>query len=171
MPWTTPTTVNPGDAILASLWNTQVKDNLLEFASFFSGWTAYTPTMTATTTNPNIGSTGAANGRYIKVGRMVMFTISITSGGSGIAAGSGTYRVSLPIATATAPAAGFDVLGSGWAFTTAGGRYTVAIDNFGVSSATESRILIHAANEMSSTNVNLQAGWSLGIMGHYQSAS
>lgn len=27
MAWTTPTTQNPGDAILASLWNTDVKDN------------------------------------------------------------------------------------------------------------------------------------------------
>lgn len=27
MAWTTPTTVNPGDAILSSLWNEQVRDN------------------------------------------------------------------------------------------------------------------------------------------------
>lgn len=28
MPWTTPSTVNAGDAILASLWNEQVRDNM-----------------------------------------------------------------------------------------------------------------------------------------------
>jgi len=59
-------------------------------------WTAYTPTWTATVTNPTLGSS-TIGGRYLKNGKTVHFTISlnITTGGS-FGIGSGTYQFSLP---------------------------------------------------------------------------
>lgn len=83
MAWTTPTTQNPGDAILASLWNAQVKDNLLEFADLFlSNWISYTPTVDQGTTK-NITNTATA--RYIQVGNLVLFRFAITITGPGAA--------------------------------------------------------------------------------------
>ena len=82
MAWTTPTTVNPGDAILASLWNTQVKDNLLELAPFSAAWTSFTPTLTNVT-----AGNGTHSSAYLKVGRLVIvryeFTLGSTSSISG----------------------------------------------------------------------------------------
>jgi len=60
-------------------------------------WTSYTPTWTATTTNPTLGSTTIA-GRYKALDSktyVVNVTISITTGGAWNA-GSGSYIFSLP---------------------------------------------------------------------------
>jgi hypothetical protein len=64
-------------------------------------WTSYTPAMTASTTNPNIGSTGTAQGRYMQIGKLVHFYATITPGGTGIAGGSGGYAISLPVTART----------------------------------------------------------------------
>jgi hypothetical protein len=61
-------------------------------------WISYTPVLTGSTTNPNIGSTGTIIGRYQKVGKIIHWNITIVSGGTGIATGSGQYELSLPIA-------------------------------------------------------------------------
>jgi hypothetical protein len=66
-------------------------------------WETYTPTLTASTTNPNIGTTGIASGRYARVNKIVVGQASFTFNGAGIAAGLGFYFCSLPI---TAQAAG-----------------------------------------------------------------
>lgn len=93
MAWTTPTTQNPGDAILASLWNTQVKDNLLEFDDLFtSDWTSWN---TYTLTNVNLGSTGTKTGRYIKIGTFVAFWTISLFGGTGISV-TAPVSMSLP---------------------------------------------------------------------------
>lgn len=60
-----------------------------------TGWVAYTPTWTATTTNPSIGD-GTLVGYYYKVGRIVNFRI-MHKFGSTTSAGSGQYRWSLPV--------------------------------------------------------------------------
>ena len=62
-----------------------------------SGWIAYTPTWTATTTNPTIGN-GTIDGAYQKVGRMVSYRARILVG-STTTVGTGTYFVSAPFAT------------------------------------------------------------------------
>jgi hypothetical protein len=62
-----------------------------------AAWTTYTPALTATTTSPTLGTGSAAAGRYIRIGKTVHFFASITFGSSGVAAGSGTYQVSLPV--------------------------------------------------------------------------
>jgi hypothetical protein len=71
----------------------------------FGAWTAYTPTLTAATTNPVISGTGAyANGTYAKIGRVVTGKCKIQFGSTG-SAGSGAYSISLPV-TARAAATG-----------------------------------------------------------------
>jgi hypothetical protein len=60
-------------------------------------WTSYTPVLTASTTNPTLGTGGSVSGRYIKLGKTVIGQAAIVFGSSGVNAGSGTYYVSLPI--------------------------------------------------------------------------
>ena len=74
-------------------------------------WTAYTPTLTATT-NPNIGTTGTRTGAYTRIGKTVHWRAYITVGGTGIAVGTGSYRLSMPVA----PAANQRSAGSGWIY-------------------------------------------------------
>ena len=63
----------------------------------FGAWTAYTPSLTASTTNPNIGSTGNIGGRYIQIGKTVIGQAKVVFGGTGVSAGSGVYYISLPV--------------------------------------------------------------------------
>lgn len=60
-------------------------------------WTSYTPVLTAVTTNPNLGSTGGGVGSYARVQNYIVYRFAITFGGTGISAGSGVYKVSLPV--------------------------------------------------------------------------
>lgn len=62
-----------------------------------SAWQTYTPTLTAVTTNPTLGSGSTSTGRWIRVGKLVIaiFTIEF---GTGMNAGSGAYHVALPTA-------------------------------------------------------------------------
>lgn len=62
-----------------------------------AAWTAYTPSWTASTTNPTLGSSTIA-GRYLLIGTktgLVRISVSITTGGAWNA-GSGEYKFSLP---------------------------------------------------------------------------
>ena len=70
-------------------------------------WETYTPTLTASTTNPNLGTTGSASGRYARVNKIVIGNAQFTFNGAGIAPGLGFYFCSLPItAQASGVAAG-----------------------------------------------------------------
>lgn len=62
------------------------------------GWNSYTPVLTASTTNPTLGSgsTSVGEWRYMDNGDWIICQGKITFGTSGVAAGSGTYQVSLP---------------------------------------------------------------------------
>lgn len=57
----------------------------------------FTPALTATTTNPTLGTGSAVGGGYSRVGDRVEGEAFIAFGTSGVNAGSGNYRVSLPI--------------------------------------------------------------------------
>ena len=79
-----------------------------------AAWETWTPVLTGSTTNPNLGSTGTATGRYARVNKIVIAQAQFVFNGAGIAAGSGFYKCSLPItAQAANPANGtalaFDV--------------------------------------------------------------
>ena len=73
-------------------------------------WTSFTPSLTATTTNPTLGSAATQSGLYTQIGKVVIARYRVRFGTSGAAAGSGTYEFSLPI---TAKEANF-VAGAGW---------------------------------------------------------
>ena len=57
-------------------------------------WTSYTPSWTATTTNPTVGN-GTLIGRYQKIGRTVIFHVNLICG-STTTYGSGSYNFTLP---------------------------------------------------------------------------
>ena len=63
-------------------------------ASVFSDWV---PVLTAVTTNPTLGTGSSATGRYTENGKLVQGWARILFGTSGTAAGSGEYRISLPV--------------------------------------------------------------------------
>lgn len=65
-----------------------------------SAWTAYTPTWTASTTNPAIGN-GAVGGRYQAIGKTIFCNIHLASGTT-TTWGSGAYSFSLPFVGITA---------------------------------------------------------------------
>jgi hypothetical protein len=61
-------------------------------------WQAYTPALTAATTNPTLGTGSTQQGRYVQIGKFVHAEVFIGFGTSGTAAGSGIYSISLPVA-------------------------------------------------------------------------
>lgn len=63
---------------------------------------AWTPALTASTTSPTLGDTGGTVGWHVLQGRLCQFWGRATFLGSGITAGSGSYRVSLPFDADTA---------------------------------------------------------------------
>jgi hypothetical protein len=67
-------------------------------------WQNWTPALTAITTDPTLGTGSSATGRYIRFGDVVLAETRIVFGTSGVAAGNGEYRVSLPVNAATASA-------------------------------------------------------------------
>lgn len=64
-------------------------------------WTAWTPALTAATTNPTLGSGSVQEGSYMQLGKLVIAHFNIQFGSSGQNAGSGEYRISLPVAAVT----------------------------------------------------------------------
>ena len=64
-------------------------------------WQAYTPVLTATTTNPTLGTGSTASARYQRQYGVVAYQGIIQFGTSGTAAGTGDYRISLPVTAQT----------------------------------------------------------------------
>ena len=58
---------------------------------------AYTPTLTASTTNPTLGTGSSATGYYKRLGHRVEGYCSIQFGSAGVAAGTGYYGLLLPV--------------------------------------------------------------------------
>jgi hypothetical protein len=122
------------DLARASISSTQLADSSITSAKIVNGtivaadiadatitaaklaseaWTAWTPTLTATTTNPTMGTGATRNGNYTRFGRTIHGQLHIIFGTSGSAAGSGTYEVSLPVA----PTPGSNrIIGSGFVY-------------------------------------------------------
>lgn len=94
MAWTTPRTWAAGEVVTAALLNTHLRDNLKAIGD---AWTAYTPTLQGSTTNPTLGTGSVATMRYLQAGKDVRGYFNITFGTAGAAAGSGTYSVTLPV--------------------------------------------------------------------------
>lgn len=60
-------------------------------------WTGFTPTLTATVTNPTLGTGGVAQGQYMQAGELVVYRFYFQFGTSGSNPGSGTYEVDVPV--------------------------------------------------------------------------
>lgn len=80
----------PGPALVADL--NDLGDALKAIGD---QWTAYTPTLTAATTDPTLG-TSSITGRYRKLGKTADIHIRLVIGASGWDPGSGIYRFGLP---------------------------------------------------------------------------
>lgn len=81
------------------------------FGSAYTG--AYTPALTAASTNPTLGTGSTATGRYaVLPGRWCVVRGVIAFGTTGVAAGSGQYFVSLPLTASTSFTAGINNAGS-----------------------------------------------------------
>jgi hypothetical protein len=94
--------------LTAAFWNTNVRDNSLELAPLFSAWTAWTPTIDQGA-NLNIAKT-VTFGTYVRVGKLVLWHLSIAITGAG-AAGS-VLVFSYP--GGIQPRSGVANIGTGW---------------------------------------------------------
>jgi hypothetical protein len=93
--WTaTPRTWVAGEVPTAANFNTDVRDFGRAFAD---AWTSYTPTLTASTTNP---TNWTQTGFYMRAGKLIICKFKLTAGAS-MTAGSGTYRIALPVSANT----------------------------------------------------------------------
>lgn len=75
-----------------------------------AAWETWTPALTASTTNPTLGTGSTASGRYGRIQKTVFGQLFIQFGTSGTNNGSGFYFVSVPV---TAQASG-PTIGSGF---------------------------------------------------------
>lgn len=95
---TTPRTWTSGATVTAAQMNTEIRD---AFNGVQAAWDTYTPVLTATTTNPTLGTGHTQLGQYIQLGKTVICTGQMNVGTTGFNAGSGIYHWSLPIAADT----------------------------------------------------------------------
>jgi len=90
--WTTPRTWG-SEELTSALMNEQLRDNLLALGG---PWSTYTPALTGSGSNPVIGATGNANGKYIQAGKFIVVRVKIAFG-SGSTYGSGNWSLTLPV--------------------------------------------------------------------------
>lgn len=81
MAWTAPSTITAGDDLTAALWNVQVRDNLKAIGDARATWT---PTVTASS---GTFTTVSGAGRYLLVGKLFIWSASVTITTVGTAAG------------------------------------------------------------------------------------
>lgn len=106
MAWTAPTIRATADLITAGIWNTDIVNNLLAVFPAGATYTAYTPVLTAAAVNPALGVGAQQIGRYLQIGKTVHYQGLIAFGASATAAGTGAYRISLPVNQAGTIASG-----------------------------------------------------------------
>ncbi|WP_063735629.1 hypothetical protein [Streptomyces sp. RTd22] len=162
----TPRTWVVGETVTAALMNTEIRD---QFNSIFGAWTSYTPTWTASTTNPVLGN-GTLIGRYLKVGMTCTTQINLVTG-STTTYGAGNYSWALPFTSANA---GCTYIGH--AHLLAGPRW---IGQFVISPASSTASPFFPSNSTTTTTVFMQptvpvtlaAGHQLRITIQYETAS
>lgn len=91
-------------------------------------WTPYTPTLTASSSNPTLGSGSSVEGGWTRIGRTIFGRAQIVFGTSGTAAGSGTYQISIPVAPepSTSLALG-RMVGHGYVFDSSTGNIRIVV--------------------------------------------
>ena len=102
MAFTTPGTAVAGDVLTAAFWNTNVRDNMVELAPFFTGWTSWTPALTGSGFTITQGNSTVV-GKYLKVGRFVTFWAQWVFGSTtSFGAGVGGLSLTIPVQAADA---------------------------------------------------------------------
>ncbi len=138
----TPATWTPGEIVSAAKMNTEVRDFA---AGVQATWDIYVPTVTGTT-NPSIGN-GVLTGRYLRLGKTIICTI-VMQMGSTTTYGSGTWTITLPVASVWASQTDVS-MGSAHLFdTSATARKTGQVFNVGQSTVrivTDSATLVGTA--------------------------
>ncbi|MFI7042595.1 hypothetical protein ACIBI0_38460 [Microbispora rosea] len=92
-----PVSPSDGDYITRGFWKTEVTNR---WSDLYASWTYFTPTWTASTTQPSLGN-GTFVGAYLQVGQAVFFRMRLQFGSS-TTPGTGSWSFSLP--TGLAPA-------------------------------------------------------------------
>lgn len=167
MAFTAPRTWQVGDEATAALLN-GISSQISQLQAALTTQT-YTPTLTASTTNPTLY---AAGGLYIKAGNLVWywFNINISSG----SAGSGYYQVSLPVA-ADSSITNQSFTPSGTGFVTSSG-FSAVLGQWDVYTATTAILRVPSAtttieNVTSAAPLSLSSGGVIGGTIIYPSAS
>lgn len=107
-------------------------------------WTAYTPVLTATGGGFAGGTGYTIEGRYQRLGKSAWGNVAVTMGNAGFAAGTGDYRITLPI-TIYMPASRIYIVGQGYYYdTSANSVWTFTCDTAGIG-GTGVRMLMTAA--------------------------
>ncbi len=153
-------------ADLASLllqWRTQINSN------YAPGWTSFTPTWTASTTNPVIGN-GSLTGKYRRSANadIVHFWIRLLIG-STTTFGSGVYRFGIGAAPALSASAKLWAAPTGWV------RDASSTANYGIVARWDSALNVFIASEQGSlmtptTPVTLANTDELALQGWYEPA-
>lgn len=125
-----------------------------------AGAMTYTPSVTATGTNPTLGTGSSRVGWYTVDSGFCTFSAVITAGSSGFSGGSGGWIISLPVAAASG--AGNLAL-EGWAIdSSATQRYLIkGLTSSGASTAAIYSVVSGAAGQM--TNVTASAPFTLAV--------
>ena len=77
-------------------------------------WQSYTPVLTATVTSPNLGTSPIQTGQYCQINDFCVAQIFLAFGSSS-SAGTGEYRISLPVEAS--PASNINAnMGWGWIY-------------------------------------------------------
>lgn len=105
--WVAPPTFTALGGATAAMFN-KLRDDLTVIGE---PWQTYTPTLTASTTNPTQGSS-TYSGRLVTTGKTASIKIMLTLG-AGFAAGSGTYRIGLPAGVTPLAVSSGEIMGSG----------------------------------------------------------
>jgi hypothetical protein len=92
--------VNPASpATLSDATSTWAQQVAADLAIIGSAQVAFTVSLTATTTNPTLGTGSSTVGRYMAAGKWITGSAHIIWGSAATVAGSGTYVVPLPVAS------------------------------------------------------------------------
>lgn len=135
-----------------------------------TAWTAYTPSWTASTTNPTLGN-GTLTGYYKQIGKTVFVRVKL-DWGSTTSGGSGDWRFSLPVSavesdTIQMPCSILDV-GNDWYEGTVNGRYAGLTDRSAILALAQSG---HKSQAVAATHpFNWGNGDSLQFNGSYEAA-
>lgn len=162
MAWTSPTLRTTGELVTASIWNTDIVGNL----NYLKADGTWTPTLT----NITLGN-GTLTARYVKVGKLVFFTIVLTWGTTTSASGTFTFTTPFTAAVgANMPTA------TGYALDTGSASYPVVAE---LNDTTHLRVLCVNASGTYATrdfvNATVPFTWGstdeLRLVGVFESAS